>query len=394
MSHARSYALCLGVIWLLASALCSTPLYAAPPGAALRKFEEGSKAFAAAHYDQALKAFQASMELEPSPNTRFKMAKCYVALGKTASAYMAFKRAAQEAQDRVNATGEKRFLPTRDAALIEAAALESKVPKLTLVVPSDVPEGFTLLVDGSPMPQSLWALAIETDPGTHQIVAEGPRLKRFTQTVELHQGEFRRIDIPFVRVATATVRFAFGSRPAGLAVSIDKQPVSPERFDRPQFVDVGLHRIVVSAPGYRSFVWSRSLHDNESVSVPVTLEASPSAGGIPKVAVYIVGAAALSALAIGIGFGVKAKSTADEQIALDPLRRSAAVQDSVRTDAILSNVLFGVGGALAVTTGVLAVMTRWRTPGKDSGHAQASSRLHVVPVLGPDQTSIQLAGVY
>ena len=30
---------------------------AAPPGAALRKFEEGSRAFAGGHYDAALKAF-------------------------------------------------------------------------------------------------------------------------------------------------------------------------------------------------------------------------------------------------------------------------------------------------------------------------------------------------
>jgi hypothetical protein len=380
---------------LLVGSLAAPSVWAAPPGAALRKFEEGSKAFASGHYDQALKAFQASMELEPSPNTRFKIAKCYVALGKTGSAYVAFKRAAQEAQDRVNATGEKRFLPTRDAALIEAASLESKVPKLTLVVPTDVPEGFVLSLDGSPMPQSLWGLAIETDPGTHQLVAEGPRLQRFTQTLLLHQGEFRRIDIPFVRVATATLRFAFSSKPAGLAVSIDKQPVSPEQFDRPHFVDVGPHRVVVSAPGYRSFVWSRSLKDNESASIPVTLEASlVVAGGVPKVAVFVIGGAALAALAVGIGFGVKAKSAADEQLALDPLRRSATVQDMVRTDAILANVMFGVSGALAVTTGVLAAMTRWRTPAKEAAQAQRAPGWHITPAAGPGYASIQLTETY
>jgi len=390
MSVTRSFQLCLGLIWLLAGGLSPARLWAAPPGAALRKFEEGSKAFAAGRYEEALKAFQASMELEPSPNTRFKLGKCYVALGKTASAYVAFKRAAQEAQDRVNATGEKRFLPTRDAALIDAATLESKVPKLTLVVPSDVPEGFVLTLDGSPLPQSLWALAVETDPGTHRIVAEGPRLKRFSQTIELHQGEFRRIDIPFVRVATATLRFVFDSKPVGLAVAIDKQPVSPDQLDRPQFVDVGSHRVVVSAPGYRTFVWNRVLHDNETVSVPVVLEASLSVGGgVPKVAVFVLGGATLAALAVGIGFGVKAKSTADSQLGLDPLERSAQVQDGVRTDAILANVAFGVAGGLAITTGVLAALARWRTP-ESGGAARAS--LSIVPVVSAQSAQLTASG--
>lgn len=376
--------------------LCAAgqPVGAAPPGAALRKFEEGTKAFASAHYDAALKAFLASMELEPSPNTRFKIAKCYVALGKTASAYVSFKRAAQEAQDRVNATGEKRFLPTRDAALAEAAALENKVPKLTLVVPSDIPEGFTLSVDGGNLPQSLWGMAVESDPGRHTIVAEGPRIKRFNQTVDLHQGEFRRVDIPIVRIATATLRLVFETRPAGLAVSLDGQPLPPENFDRPQFVDVGSHKLTVSAPGYLPFVWKQSLHDNESISIPVALEAGAGGGGgVPKVAVFVVGGAALVTLAIGIGFGVKAQSAADGQLALDPLLRPMAVQDAIRTDATIANVLYGTAGALALTAGILAVTARWKTPAsgrEKQGAAQASFRL--LPALQRDGAGLVASG--
>ena len=49
---------------------------------------------------------------------------------------------------------------------------------------------------------------------------------------------------------------------------------------------------------------------------------------MPKVAVFIVGGAALVTLALGIGFGVKAQSAADGQLAIDPLRRTQAAQDS------------------------------------------------------------------
>lgn len=366
---------------------------AAPPGAALRKFEEGTKAFAAARYEIALKAFQASMELEPSPNTRFKIAKCFVALGKAASAYTSFKRAAQEAQDRVNATGEKRFLPTRDAALAEAAAMESKVPKLTLVVPSDIPEGFTLSVDGGSLPQSLWGMAVENDPGRHTIVAEGPRIKRFHQAIDLHQGEFRRVDIPIVRMATATLRLVFETRPAGLAVSLDGQPLPPEQFDRPQFIDVGSHQLTVSAPGYLPFVWKKTLRDNESESIGVTLEPGAGGGGVPRVAVYIVGGAALVTLALGIGFGVKAQSAADEQLALQPMQRPAAVQDAIRTDAILANVFYGTAGALALTAGILAVTARWKTPAKDKEKKSAAQAgLRLLPTVQRDGAALFAIG--
>lgn len=384
MSRACSSLGPLIIVVVLTLCAAGQPVCAAPPGAALRKFEEGTKAFASAHYDAALKAFLASMELEPSPNTRFKIAKCYVALGKTASAYVSFKRAAQEAQDRVNATGEKRFLPTRDAALAEAAALESRVPKLTLVVPSDIPEGFTLSVDGGNLPQSLWGMAVESDPGPHTIVAEGPRIKRINRTVDLHQGEFRRVDIPIIRMATATLRLVFETRPAGLAVSLDGQPLPPEQFDRPQFVDVGGHKLTVSAPGYLPFVWKKSLNDNESVAIPVALEAGAGGlgGGVPKVAVFVVGGAALVTLALGIGFGVKAQNAANGQLELDPLQRPAAAQDAIRTDAILANVLYGTAGALALTAGILAVTARWKTPaagGEKKSAAQA--RLWLLPAL-------------
>ena len=163
---------------VVVAVLSAASAQAAPLGGGLRKFEEGAKLFAAGQYRAALQAYEASMTLEPSPNTRFKIAKCFVALGKTASAYVNFKRTVQEAQDRSNATGEKRFLPTRDAALLEANALESRVPRLTLVVPADVPDGFSVTVDGGAMPRPVWGIGVETDPGPHTIVATGPRIQR------------------------------------------------------------------------------------------------------------------------------------------------------------------------------------------------------------------------
>jgi tetratricopeptide (TPR) repeat protein len=75
---------------------------------ALKKFDAGRKAFEGGAFEEALIAFQESIALSPSPNSRLYIARCYRALGKVASAYTAFHLAAHEAQDRLTATKEKR----------------------------------------------------------------------------------------------------------------------------------------------------------------------------------------------------------------------------------------------------------------------------------------------
>lgn len=135
LSWLRTFLLLCGV--LVANMPAALAQSGTAPGAATRKFEEGSKAFDAGRFQEALRLLSSSMELEPSPNTRYLMARCYVALGKTASAYNHFKRAAQEADDRVSATNEKRYAATRAAALAKVKELEAKVPRLTLQVPSE-----------------------------------------------------------------------------------------------------------------------------------------------------------------------------------------------------------------------------------------------------------------
>lgn len=96
----------------------SRETHAAPASdaAALKKFEDVRKAYDAGKFEEALLAFKASLELLASPNTRLYIARCYRALGKPASAYTTYRLASKAAQDRLNATGEKRYTATRDAA--------------------------------------------------------------------------------------------------------------------------------------------------------------------------------------------------------------------------------------------------------------------------------------
>jgi hypothetical protein len=363
-------------------------------GAATAKFEEGKQAFKAGRFAEALSAYQTSMALEPSPNTRFQIARCYIALGKPASAFLNFKRAAQEAQDRVNATQEKRYAATREAALSEAQSLEKKIPRLTLRLGGAAPEGFSLSLDGSEVPQPAWGLALEVDPGEHTVSGSGPRLQRFETRFTLAEAEQKQIDIPLTRLPTATLRFELKTKPAGLALAIDDQPLSPEQYGKPQHLDVGTHRVVGSAPGYANFTWSGFLADSEETVVPVTLSAG-GGGGPPKWATFFVGGLAVAAFAVGIGFGVKARNTAEEQMMIDPLLRDPTVQDGVRTDAIIANAFFGVGGLLAINTVILAATTRWRAPKqpKEKDHPdKAQPPIKVTPTAGAKAFGLSLSG--
>lgn len=355
------------------------------PGAATRKFEEGSQAFDAGRFQEALRLLSSSMELEPSPNTRYLMARCYVALGKTATAYNHFKRAAQEADDRVSATNERRYAATRAAALAKVKELEAKVPRLSLLVPADAPSEYTVLLDGQAVPRPAWGTPIEVDPGQHQILASAPHYKRQQLSFELRPAEQRRLDIPLARMPTGALRIDLKNKPAGLAVSLDDNAVAPDEINKPQYLDVGSHRLVVRAPGYSDFEWKGFLQDGDEVVVPVALKAGGS--GPPKWVTFVLGGTALAALAVGIAFGVKAQAAANEQQQFaDPLLRSIAIQDSIRADAIVANVFFGVAGLLAINTAVVAATTKWgtRTSSKIDRQARRVPSFSIAPIITKD----------
>lgn len=343
---------------LLALALAA-PAPAATPGASLKKFEEGVREFAAGHPAEALQAFQISMELEPSPNTLFKIGKCYLALNRTASAYASFRRAALLAEDRIKATGEQRFGPTQAAAETEAAQLSSLVPHLVLGLPADLPPEVSLTLDGELLPASLWPSAIEIDPGPHRLAASGASINPYETSFELQPSEEKRLELPIVRRQTGTISLSFAERPVGLSVVIDGGPIAPEHLASPLILGVGLHKMEVSAPGYLDFFTEQTLHDKEALTVAVSLNRAPQPkGAVPKVAPIVAGAITLAVLGFGIGFGVMAQSAENDQLALDPLFRDPTVREGIRTNATIANALFGISGALGLATVGLAIATR------------------------------------
>ncbi len=342
------------------------------PGSAIVHFDNGTAAFADGKFAIALAEFQASMTIEPSPNTRFKIARCLKALGKIGSAYVQFHRAAHEARDRINATGEARFGPTRDAAEAEAKSLDHLVPRMILTLPSPPIAGLALVLDGTPVPSESFSSPIPIDPGEHELVASAPRFATLRQTFSVAQSGKARIAVSLSRVPSAELTLLLSARPTGMTVSLDAKPWPPEEYDRPRVVDPGPHKVEVRVPGYIPFQWQRQLADKDSEQVKVVLRTD--LGALRWIALS-VGGAAVAALAIGTGFGVIAQRTEEQQIALDPLLRDHATRATVQNQATLATALLTTGGILGGAAIVMGGIALSRRNSSSSGATETKNRV-------------------
>jgi len=189
---------------------------------ALKTFAEGRRHFEARRYDDALRAFQSSLDALPSPNTRLYLARCLREQGKIASAHSMFRVTSSEAEDRVRATGDKRYGATQRSAAVEAERLQPLVPHLTLRLEpaagakeADVARA-SVAVDGVAVSRGQLAAPLDLDPGPHTITVYGPHLKRTETPVTVAQSDAKTIAVAIERTPFGTLRVALKTKPAGV----------------------------------------------------------------------------------------------------------------------------------------------------------------------------------
>ena len=344
--------------------------------AALAKFDEGRKALEANDFATALAAFETSNKLLGSPNSVLYMGRCYLGLGKTASAYTSFRLAYRQAQDRLVATADKRYAGTRDSAAREAATIEADVPKLAIAVPEDAPSSVVVTRNGITVPRSSWGSAIDTDPGHVVVDVVGARLQPFHEELDLPIGETRRVDVQLKHVPTAILRVHFDSRPVGLALRLDGTPVEPSELTAPREVDPGPRIVEVTAPGHIPFRWQGSLTNGETKDVAVHLveqrtEARVHRATTPQWLFWTTAGVAAGALGTATVIGTHASIRAGNQTDEDALLRTSSTRDSIRSEATVANVFFVMGAVVATGAVILAFTTDWH--GRGSGSVAASA---------------------
>ena len=250
-------ALCLSLLWAVpATMMVAAPAHAAGAedlAAGLKKFDDGRKAYDGGQFEEALNDFNASLQLLASPNTRLYVGRCYRALGKVASAYTELKLAAREAQDRLAASGEKRYGATRDAANDEAAQLEVKVPRLIVAVPSNPPAGYVVKVNGRELSQAAWSLLRRRTPGRSRSRPAARASCHFKRASRWRKARRSASTSPSRASPPRRWRVALKNLPSGVALALDGQPIDPRRRAAARARRRRSHASLVGAKGYVPF---------------------------------------------------------------------------------------------------------------------------------------------
>ena len=131
-------------------------------------FDQGRVLMDEKKFEEAAEKLEQSNRLEPAPGTLLNLGKCYLALGRTASAWSAFRGAAALSAAAGQAKRE-RF------AQAKADALKPGLSTLTVEVPPEARlEGLSITRDGDVVAPALYGQAVPVDPGGFTVVAAAP----------------------------------------------------------------------------------------------------------------------------------------------------------------------------------------------------------------------------
>jgi hypothetical protein len=311
-------------VWIVVSiVVVMVPPAAAQPAEntalAEQLFNEGRDLGKANKWDQACPKFEQSLRYDPALGTRLNLATCYEKVGKLASAWGQYRQAA----DLAAKTGDKR----REYAVKQAAALEPRIPRLTIVAPKAAPPGLVVQRDGTAIDAGLLGTGLFVDPGRHDVTASAPGFAPFTGSITVAEGASETLTI-------------------GELVPQRGEPAKP---DQP------VARVPLR-PGKPAASQTRT---------------------VPYVSLGIAAGGALLA-SVGFAFGAKAGSTYDKARKLcgadlacateDDFTRGKQLISDARSQATISTIAV-ITGAVAIAGGaVLYVTARKRMVPMVTGH--------------------------
>ncbi len=149
-------------------------------------YEEGKALMAEGRAAEACAAFERGERIDPSAvSLRLRLAECYVATGKVASAFRTYQDVARVAR----ATGHPKAAEASEGAI----ALASKVAFVTIEVAPDHTPGLVVTRDGVPLEESVWGQTIAVDPGPVRVEARAPHHQGFFVSMMLVEGEPTRV---------------------------------------------------------------------------------------------------------------------------------------------------------------------------------------------------------
>jgi hypothetical protein len=172
---------------------------AADKAAADTLFLEGKKLITAGDTEAACPKFEASLAKLEQLGTQLALASCYEKLGKTASAWGAFRAAASTAR-------KARDVQRQRFAEEHAAALEAKLSRLVIKVePGYRIDGLAVKRDGVEVLPAELGSPVPVDPGEHTVEASAPGWNAWSQQVAVTMPGVVEVIVPALGKAPVKV---------------------------------------------------------------------------------------------------------------------------------------------------------------------------------------------
>lgn len=322
------------------------------PAAARALFMDARQLMADKKPELACPKFEESQRLDPGIGTLFNLADCWERIGRTASAWTRFLDVAATARSAGQADRER-------VARERASKLEPKLSKVTIQVLAPA-SGERVSKDGVEIGAAEWGTAVPTDPGEHVVEATAPGKKAWRSTAKLAAAGKIVVSVPALEdepVVEATPLAAPNPAPKARPTEVAPAPAD------------------VALGGDRA----------ESSSV----------GSTQRVLGYVIGGLGVGGLAVGTVFALQSNSKNNEALAIcktDP--NHCPAEDTARHETLVSQtkdaqtmsiIGFAAGGA-ALATGLLLILTAPR--------GGATSDVRVLPLVGPTERGVALAGIF
>lgn len=182
----RVVALALVFIWSVA------PRVARAQGsraAAIVLFDEAERLLEAGHVDEACKKFGESHRLDPQLGALLHYADCEERTGKLATAYAAFRDAAELASSRSDSRAP--------LARSRAETLEPRLIRIVFELAQATVPDMRVALDGTILAEAALGTALPLDPGEHRIRVTATGYNPWSTTLDLRtEGHTERVVVP------------------------------------------------------------------------------------------------------------------------------------------------------------------------------------------------------
>jgi len=155
---------------------------------AIQLFKQGRDLARANQWAEACTKFEASLRYDAALGTRLNLATCYEKIGRLTSAWGLFNESADLARQVGNTVW-------REYALKQIAALQPRLPKLTIAGPANPPPGFAVTRDGVAVGLGVLGTELYVDPGAHEVMASAPGFEQFKTTITVGESQSESVVI-------------------------------------------------------------------------------------------------------------------------------------------------------------------------------------------------------